>query len=181
MEGKCVYSLIVSGKNLFAGTFGDIFNCIGRGIFLSTNNGVSWTSVNTGLTDTSICALAADDTYLYAGTAYTGVWRRPLSEMITSDAVSPSEEPASFTLEQNHPNPFTSSTTISFTLAERGFVALDIYDLLGNKLRTLLRQTLDAGEHFTEFDAKDLAAGVYVAKLRVNGVEREMKMVRVGE
>ena len=82
-----VLSLAVSGDNLFAGTWGG-------GVFLSTDNRKNWTNVNTGLmgpdvvpvgaSGTIIHALAFDDGYLYASTYGDGVWRRPLSEMITS-------------------------------------------------------------------------------------------------
>ena len=69
-------------QSLFAGTFG--------GVYLSINNGTSWTAANTGLTDTRINTLAVSGTNLFAGTgdeemwgsSGTGVWKRPLSEMI---------------------------------------------------------------------------------------------------
>jgi poly(3-hydroxybutyrate) depolymerase/ligand-binding sensor domain-containing protein len=62
--------------NLFAGAYDG-------GVFLSTNNGTSWTAVNTGLTHTYVLSLAVSGTNLFAGTFGGGVWRRPLSEMIT--------------------------------------------------------------------------------------------------
>lgn len=61
-----VYSFAVSGNNLFAGT--------NRGVLLTTNNGASWTIVNTGLTDTIVNALAASDSNLFAGTMRGGVF-----------------------------------------------------------------------------------------------------------
>ncbi len=74
-----VRALAVSGTNLFAGTSG--------GVFLSTNNGTSWTAVNTGLTNTHVRSLAVSGTNLFAGTWGGGVWRRPLTEMITGAIV----------------------------------------------------------------------------------------------
>lgn len=59
--GGYVYSLAVSGTNLFAGTYGG-------GVFLSTNNGTSWTEVNSGLTNTYVWSLAVSGTNLFAGT-----------------------------------------------------------------------------------------------------------------
>ncbi|MBU2583896.1 MAG: T9SS type A sorting domain-containing protein, partial [Bacteroidetes bacterium] len=61
-----VLSLAVSGTNLFAGTWGG-------GVFLSTNNGTSWTAASTGLTNTDVEALAVSGTNLFAGT-YGGVF-----------------------------------------------------------------------------------------------------------
>jgi hypothetical protein len=67
--GGMIISFAVSGTNLFAGT--------GDGVFLSTDNGTSWTIVNNGLTSTNVSALAVSGTNLFAGTASAGVWRRP--------------------------------------------------------------------------------------------------------
>ena len=67
--GGYVYCFAVSGTNLFVGT-------TGGGVFLSTNNGTSWTAVNTGLTNTVVLALAVSGTNLFAGNYYGGVWRR---------------------------------------------------------------------------------------------------------
>jgi|GEM_PF-435930 len=64
--GGYVSSFAVSGTNLFAGTSG--------GIFLSTNNGTSWTAASTGLTNTDVHALAVSDTNLFAGTSGGGVF-----------------------------------------------------------------------------------------------------------
>ena len=61
------YAFAVSGTNLFAGTYGD-------GVFLSTNNGASWTAVNNGLTDLYVWALAVSGTNLFAGTYGSGVF-----------------------------------------------------------------------------------------------------------
>ena len=66
LDGVLVYSLAVSGTNLFAGTYG--------GVFLSTNNGTSWTQVNTGLTNTNVRSLAVSGTNLFAGTEGGGVF-----------------------------------------------------------------------------------------------------------
>jgi hypothetical protein len=79
-----VYSIAVSGTNLFAGTL--------NGVFLSNHNGSSWIAVKFGLTNTAINALAVSGTNLFAGTFDGGVWRRPLSEM-TAVKLNESEIP----------------------------------------------------------------------------------------
>ena len=60
-----VYALVVSGTNLFAGTTGSISD---GGVFLSTNNGTSWSAVNSGLTNSTVTALAVLGTNIFAGT-----------------------------------------------------------------------------------------------------------------
>jgi len=66
-EGGIVSCLVSNGKMLFAGSAG------GGGVFRSTNNGVSWTRVNSGLTNTDIRALALHGRFLLAGTGSSGV------------------------------------------------------------------------------------------------------------
>jgi photosystem II stability/assembly factor-like uncharacterized protein len=71
-----ISSISVCGSNLLAA---------GNGVFLSTNNGASWKDIGPGLpASTDILSLAIDGTHIYAGTFGTGVWRRPLSEIISS-------------------------------------------------------------------------------------------------
>ncbi len=72
LTNTAVYALTISGADLFAGT--------GSGIFLSTNNGMSW--ANTGLSGTVVLALTSSGANLFAGVQNTGVWWRPLAEMI---------------------------------------------------------------------------------------------------
>ena len=86
--GVNVSTLAVSGSNLFVGTFGvvDLFGgaYYGGGVFLSTNNGPSWTAVNNGLpTYTTVLAFAVSGSNLFTGIYGGGVWRRPLSELVS--------------------------------------------------------------------------------------------------
>jgi len=76
LTSPMIYSFAVSGTNIFAGTY--------NGVFLSTNNGANWTAVNTGLRTTLIVSLSVNGSNIFAGTIGAGVWKRPLSEMITT-------------------------------------------------------------------------------------------------
>ena len=67
-------SIIAIGNNVFVGT--------GSGVFLSTNKGASWNQVNSGLSDTLIKSVCANETNLFAGTVNGGIWKRSLSSMI---------------------------------------------------------------------------------------------------
>jgi cytochrome c peroxidase len=78
--------------------------------------------------------------------------------------------PASFTLEQSYPNPFNLETTISFSLSKRSYVDLSIYNILGEKVKTLVNGNLDAGNHTITWDGKNesgsvVASGIYFYKL----------------
>ena len=82
-----VSCLAVSGTNLFAGTGTDLDAPCDGGVFLSTNNGTSWTAVNSGLTNSFVLSLAVSGMNLFAGTS-GGVWRQPLLEMIPVELIS---------------------------------------------------------------------------------------------
>ena len=69
---------------------------------------------------------------------------------------------------ENHPNPFSSSTHIHFTLPENGAVNLRVYNLMGETIGELIDASLDKGEHTVEFHAEGLEPGVYVYKLQFN-------------
>ena len=164
-----VQALAVSGTNLFAGTWG--------GVFLSTNNGASWSAVNTGLTNSLVLSLAVSGTNLFAGTSRGGVWRRPLSEMITSVERTSTDLPAYFSLEQNYPNPFNPSTTISFNIPQQSHVKLVIYDVLGRDVRTLVDEEKQPGRYSVSFDASNLPSGVYLYRLQAGNFSEVRKMV----
>jgi hypothetical protein len=76
--------------------------------------------------------------------------------------------PLSFVLDQNYPNPFNPSTTISFTLPGPAVVRLNVFNILGQEVRTLLNLvTLEEGEQSIKFDASSLPSGVYFYRIVV--------------
>jgi hypothetical protein len=75
-------------------------------------------------------------------------------------------KPLSFRLAQNFPNPARATTTIAFTLAEAGDVTLEVFDLSGRKVATVVEGRRSAGENEATLDTGTLAAGVYVYRLR---------------
>ncbi len=90
--------------------------------------------------------------------------------------------PAPFTLHQNHPNPFNPSTTITFSTAEPEFVTLAVYNLLGQRVRTLVSGTMPTGEHAAVWDGRDDAgtpsgAGVYLYRLAYGDRAEVKKML----
>ena len=151
LTNTTVSSFAVSGTNLFAGTDG--------GVFLSTNNGTSWTEVDSGLTNTFVISLAVSGANLFAGTADGGVWRRPLSELV-SVKLNMGETPTRFSLSQNYPNPFNPTTTISFSLPTRSFASLKVFDIVGREVSTIVLGELQAGNYTRQWNASTFASGV---------------------
>ncbi|MDG5766278.1 T9SS type A sorting domain-containing protein [Balneolales bacterium ANBcel1] len=72
------------------------------------------------------------------------------------------EVPVSLTLYQNYPNPFNPSTQIRFAVPEAQNVVVDVYDMLGRKVETLLNQQVSAGAHSVTFDAAGFSSGMYL-------------------
>jgi|GEM_PF-2895157 len=75
--------------------------------------------------------------------------------------------PDFFGLEQNRPNPFNAATTIGFSVKERCNVLLQVYDLLGRKVATLVDEERQPGFYRTDFDASGLTTGVYLYRMRM--------------
>jgi flagellar hook assembly protein FlgD len=85
-------------------------------------------------------------------------------------------------LEQNYPNPFNPATQIRYTLAEAAPTRLEIYNLTGRKVRTLVSGHQAAGHHNLTFDGKDdngaaLVSGVYFYKLSSGNLVAQKKML----
>jgi len=106
-----------------------------------------------------------------AGSAW---WNTPAQWMsvavvgsaVTSVAIEDDVLPGEFALKQNYPNPFNPSTSISFTLPQTEDVTLSVYNLLGQKVATLLSsQQMNVGTHSVQFDASSLASGMYLYRL----------------
>ena len=112
-------------------------------------------------------------TITHAVAGYPGVPVGPVVTVTVADAtiiISAEEEeqeiPTAFALEQNYPNPFNPSTTIAFTLNKTQRATLSVYDLLGQKVQTLVDGVRPAARYRIPFDASDLASGTYLYVLR---------------
>jgi aminopeptidase N len=82
-----------------------------------------------------------------------------------------------FSLEQNYPNPFNPSTKIKYQIANTGFVNLQVYDILGNEVVTLINKEMQTGNYEVEFDAPGLPSGIYFYKLKAGSFVETKKMV----
>ncbi len=74
--------------------------------------------------------------------------------------------PVEYGLDQNFPNPFNPTTTISFSLAKSSFVKLEVYNSLGQIVATLVNTQKSAGYHEAKLDATELASGIYLYRIQ---------------
>ncbi len=89
------------------------------------------------------------------------------------------EIPERYELGQNYPNPFNPITKINFAIPKQGFVSLKVYDVLGREVVTLVNEVKTAGNYLVDFDASELASGVYFYKLEVNGFSDVKRMMLI--
>jgi len=82
-----------------------------------------------------------------------------------------------FALHQNFPNPFNPETRIAFDLAADANVTLEVFNVSGQVVATLLNGTMEAGSHSVSFDGSALSAGVYFYTLRADGFTATKKML----
>ena len=87
--------------------------------------------------------------------------------------------PVAFALEQNYPNPFNPSTNIRFSLPQAVDVQLVVYNMLGQRVMTLVNKEMQAGFHQVAFDASSLASGIYVYRIEAADFVSTRKMILV--
>ncbi len=86
------------------------------------------------------------------------------------------DAPAAFAVDQNSPNPFNPTTTISFTNVEASNVSIDVYNVAGQKVDTIANEFLSTGSHSVTWDASGFSAGVYFYTVNSGEFSRTMKM-----
>ncbi len=87
--------------------------------------------------------------------------------------------PMQYGLEQNYPNPFNPSTYIKFQLPEGGNVKITVFDILGKEAASLINEKMDAGYHSVEFNASNLASGLYIYKMEAGNFTDVKKMMLI--
>jgi len=137
--------------------------------------------VDAGIQDTMIIYNNGQDTLIvppipYLGTAPDmGAYEFDPAVAIPTQ---PAEEiPNVFSLRQNYPNPFNPTTNIEFSIPKSEFVALKVYNILGEEVATLVSERLTAGSYKYDWDARDLASGVYLCRVQAGNYIEVKKMV----
>jgi len=85
--------------------------------------------------------------------------------------------PTEYLLEQNYPNPFNPVTTIHYDLPQRSDVQIAIYDLLGREVKTLLSENQSAGYKSVQWDASNVASGMYIYQIKAGEFVQTRKMI----
>lgn len=83
------------------------------------------------------------------------------------------------TVAQNAPNPFNPTTTINYSIVKSGNTTVEVYNVAGQKVDTIVNEYIDSGSHSVVWDASDFSAGVYFCTVKSNGHSKTIKMTLV--
>jgi hypothetical protein len=161
--------------------FGSVANSAGTnaGVYKTTNNGVNWTIINSGLTSNpSVSSLLVSNGYLFAGSNYDGIFRMPLSA-ITSTGNQSNEIVQNYSLSQNYPNPFNPVTKISFNVPKASFVNISVFDINGKFLETIANQPFSTGKYDFSWNADKYPSGTYLCRLSSSYSSQTIKMLLI--
>jgi hypothetical protein len=131
-----------------------------------------WKVVPNQVSDLQAYTISFSSTTVYS---YYAIAPTGLTAVQTSEGLTPS----SFTLDQNFPNPFNPSTTITFSIVQQGFATLKIYNSLGEQEASIVSQQLDPGTYNMQWNASNVASGVYLYRLEMSGSVMSKKMLLV--
>lgn len=145
-------------------------------VFYTDDGGVNWNDISPTLAATGDEVIAVYPN-MYSGQLWIGA--RDGQVLTRDDQVTGHETPISlpFVLNQNFPNPFNPSTSISFSIDRDGPVTLNVYDVSGRLVATVLDKEMAAGDYTVSFQAEGLASGVYFYRLKTAMHEQVRKMI----
>ncbi len=171
LTSTMVLALCLNGTNVFAGTeYG--------GIFILANHGDQWVEINNqDLIHRSVRSICSNTSDLFVGLTGGGVWKRRLSEVVTTANITLQYAPRNIRLNQNYPNPFNPSTQIRYTLPRDIHVSLKVYNVLGKEVETLLNGVIPAGTHVVTWNATNVPSGVYFYRLQAGSFTETKKLL----
>ncbi len=150
----------------------------GGAIVRTTDGGDNWLPQNSPLNE-----ILTDVWFTTASTGYISSWSGKILKTtnggITFLSQTGTEVPADYSLEENYPNPFNPVTNINFTLPERTFAEIRIYDITGKLTEVLFSKELNAGRYSALWNADKYSSGVYFYSLLTNKFTKTSKMILV--
>ena len=151
----------------------------GNNIHRSTNNGDNWTQGYTGTTalwdvDVKVSGGCPQGWAVGATGTIIKITGTPVAVHNNNNQV-----PDVYILSQNYPNPFNPATTISYAIPKAGNVELRVYDVLGRQVAVIVNEFRQAGSYSVNFNASELASGVYVYTIRSGDFTDTKKMVLI--
>jgi photosystem II stability/assembly factor-like uncharacterized protein len=147
-----------------------------QGVYYTNDGGATWSNVSPTLVaptdEVKGIYFNGLSGYLWAG-AREG-------QLVYTNQVATGDDPPialPFNLEQNFPNPFNPATTIKFSIDRKDRVSLNVYDVNGRRVATILNKEMDPGDYSISFQADGLSSGVYFYVLKTSTAEMMKKMI----
>lgn len=147
---------------------------ISRIDYLDTNNDDPFLSSNRIYTST----------YYHIPSITAGSFRESLpsgTSKVAARSITETDEslPGELYLAQNYPNPFNPTTQITYQVPKQSLVSLEVYNMLGQKVATLVNQDQAPGEYTVNFNGRNLASGVYLYILKSGNTQIQKKMLLI--
>ncbi len=149
------------------------------GLYSTTNlNGTStvWAQEGPNTIGNVVCTMVKGrdvDGLVVVGTHGMGVYSTSVATSVETEYNSPSR----YTLSQNYPNPFNPTTTINFSLPKESKVKLTLFDSIGREVALITSKEYSAGTHSINYNASNLASGVYLYRIEAGSFVQSKKMV----
>jgi uncharacterized protein (TIGR02145 family) len=157
-------------------------SCSVDGAFIEAGNTCYlWSSSEHNSTQAWGRNMYSGQSYVYRYAEYaknSGFSVRCVSNIAVSVKETLSKElPEAFVLFQNYPNPFNPTTSISFTLPSKSFISLEVFDLLGREVATLVNEQKPAGTYTQKWNAANVSSGIYFYRLQAGNYIQTKKLL----
>jgi len=176
-------SISFDGRYLFAATNDHPFhdNSSGRGVWMSLDDGKTWSEMNNGLAFRAVNKLTChprNPFLVFAATQGNGVFKGIISTA-TSSVHQLRVANLDYKLEQNYPNPFNAGTAIGFYLGNDSEVELKVFDILGRQVMPHIQKRIPAGRHKFILDLRNLPSGNYYYQLKAGSFSETKAMTLI--
>ena len=170
-------------NNLPAGSFYKIFannNLIFastnfQSLYMSDDNGSSWTFIGSDLKDMGV-EMTFSDNYVFACPRDGIVWRRPISDFVLS-VYDNSHNTKSYFLRNPFPNPSESTTGFYLNIPEQKVIDLSLINFSGQKIKSIFNGKLNSGDHYFQVETADLKDGVYFIIVNSGSISESKKFI----
>jgi photosystem II stability/assembly factor-like uncharacterized protein len=156
------------------------------GAYVSFNSGLSWEPLGTGLPIVSIYDMKIHpvENYLAIGTHGRSMYKLDLDQFVGIEEENYFVLPVEYKLFQNYPNPFNPSTTIEFFIPKNDNVRIDIFNINGEKINTLIDQQMEAGNHSIVWKGENtsgekISSGIYFINMRTKETTLTKKAILI--
>jgi hypothetical protein len=170
---------VMVGPDSAAGTQGQVGQVFKFGIYGGDNEGGAGGFGNNhleNLVDTDT-VYTLENQFGSINPAFYDAWDFDLKQPVFPTSVIDAGQPLIYQLAQNYPNPFNPATKIRYSIPQQSYVVLKVYNALGQEVMTLVDGAQKPGIHSVQFDARNLASGIYFYRITAGDFVNVKKMM----